>query len=137
MGQLYNGGKINNKGIEFSANASLINNLLLNITYSYINMKNPVFATPKNHLFVSANYKINKVQLFASFQYINHLNTVSDGTAPHFETYTLANAKVSYTIGKYIQLFVSGENLLNEKYETLRYYPMPGITVFGGVNFKL
>ena len=136
MGQLYNGGKINNKGIEFSANALPVDNLSLNLTYSYIDMENPVFATPKNHLFVSGSYKVNKIQLSASVQHIDHLNTVADGSAPHFENYTLVNAKISYKAGKYVELFVSGDNLFNEKYETLRYYTMPGTTFFGGINFK-
>lgn len=136
MGQLYNGGKINNTGIEFSANILPAKNLSLDLTYSYTNMQNPAFATPRNHLFLSGNYKLNNIQLSASIQHIDHLNTVADGSAPHFEDYTLFNAKISYRTGKYIEIFVSGDNLLNEKYETLRYYTMPGTTVFGGVNFR-
>ena len=137
MGQLYNGGEINNKGIEFAANAIPIKNLSVNLTYSYINMKNPVYATPKSHFFLSANYKWNKFQFAASIQQINHLNTVADPSlTPYFQNYTLLNSKISFQIWKYIEIFASGDNLLNRKYETNRYYPMPGTTFFGGLNLK-
>lgn len=136
MGKLYNGGEINNKGIEFSAEALPVKNLSLNMTYSYIHLKNPVYATPKNHLFLSGSYKLNKMIVSLSIQNINHLNTISNGSAPHYENYTLLNAKVSYNICKYVELYVSGDNLLDQKYETLRYYTMPGATFFGGINLK-
>jgi outer membrane cobalamin receptor len=137
MGQLYNGGEINNKGIEFAANVIPVKNLSVNLTYSYINMRTPVYATPKNHLFLSASYKWNKLQFTASVQQINHLNTVADPSlTPYFQNYTLLNSKISFQVLKYIEIFASGNNLLNQKYETNRYYPMPGTTFFGGLNFK-
>jgi len=137
MGQLFNAGKIENKGIEFAANASPLKNLTVNITYSFIDVKNPVYATPKSHLFVSGGYQWNKLHFSASVQQINHLNTVSDPTIrPYFKSYTLLEAKISYQVWKFAEIFASGQNLLNQKYETNRYYNMPGTTFFGGVNFK-
>jgi outer membrane cobalamin receptor len=136
MGQLFNSGKIDNKGIEFAANAIPVKNLSFNLTYCYIDMKSPVYATPRSHLFLSGNYKLNKFQFSASFQQVNHLNTVYDGSEPHFQHYTLINTKVSYVIWKFAEIYISGNNLLNQKYETVRYYSMPGFTFFGGLNFK-
>ena len=137
LGQLYNGGIINNKGIEFAANAIPVKNLSINLTYGYINMKTPVYATPKNHLFLSASYRWNKLQFTVSVQQVNHLNTVADPSlTPYFQNYTLLNSKISFQIWKYAEIFASADNLLDQKYETNRYYPMPGITFFGGVNFK-
>lgn len=136
FGQAINGGSINNKGIEFAATAYPVQHLSFNFTYTYINMETPVYATPKNHLYLSGTYNLNKFKFSANIQRINNLNSVSDGTAPHFENYTLLNAKISYHIWKYADIFASGGNLLNQKYETNRYYPMPGITAFGGVNFN-
>lgn len=136
MGQLFNAGEIDNKGIEFAANAIPVKNLSFNLTYCYIDMKSPVYATPRSHLFLSGNYKLNKFQFSASVQQVNHLNTVYDGSEPHFQYYTLINTKVSYVIWKFAEIYISGNNLLNQKYETVRYYPMPGFTFFGGLNFK-
>lgn len=137
MGQLYNGGEINNKGIEFAANAVPVKNLFLSFTWSYINMKRPVYATPQNHLFLSGSYKWNKFLITASISQVNHLNTVANPSLqPWFQNYTLLNSRISYEIRKYAELFVNGDNLLDQKYETNRYYTMPGITFFGGVNFR-
>jgi outer membrane receptor protein involved in Fe transport len=136
MGQLFNAGEIDNKGIEFAANVIPAKKLSFNLTYSYINMKNPVYATPRSHLFLSGTYKLDKFQFSASFQQINHLNTVYDGSAPHFQDYTLVNTKISYLFWKSAEIYISGNNLLNQKYETVRYYPMPGFTFFGGLNFQ-
>jgi outer membrane cobalamin receptor len=135
MQGLRNAGDINNKGIELQVQAQPSKNLRLEGTYSYINMKNPVFATPKHHLFLSAHYTINKVQLMASLQQINGLD--SDPTpAIASENYSLLMAKAVYVINKNLKWYVSGENLLNEAYAVNRYYSMPGTTIFSGLNIS-
>ena len=132
---LQNAGEVFNKGIEFAANASPLNNLALNLTYSYINMKSPVYATPKHHLFLSCNYRLKKWQFMSSIQYVNHLDT-DPSVKVSFQNYTLFDSKISYQVRKYAELFISAENILNQKYENNLYYPMPGITAFGGVKMR-
>jgi outer membrane cobalamin receptor len=136
MQGLQNAGSVNNKGIEFSANANPLNNLALNITYSYINMKSPVYATPKHHLFLSGDYRFSKWLLTASAEYVNQLDT-DPSTKVSYQSYTLVNSKISYQVWKFAELFISAENILNQKYENNRYYSMPGVTVFGGIKMKL
>ena len=133
---LENAGEVLNKGIEFGASAIPINNLDLNMTYSFTHMKNPVYATPEHNFFASLNYRWKKLTIMASIQHVNHLDTDPSVSNESFETYTLLNSKVSYKVLKYAELFISAENILNQEYETNRYYTMPGITVFGGINFK-
>jgi iron complex outermembrane receptor protein len=137
MGQLFNGGVLDNKGIEFAANANPVKNLSFNFTYSYTHMQNPVYATPKHHIYLSSSYTLHKFQLTASAERVIHLDTQADPTlTPYFQNYTLVNARVSCQLSPVIGLFCSAENLLNQTYENLRYYPMPGTTVFGGINIK-
>ncbi len=137
MGKLYNGGEINNKGIEFAANAIPLRNLSINLTYSHINTETPVYATPKDHLFLSGSYKWDKLKFTASVRQVNQLNTVPNPSlVPHFQNYSLLNSKISYQIREYTEILVNGENLTNQKYETLRYYTLPGVMVFAGGNFK-
>jgi outer membrane cobalamin receptor len=135
MQGLRNAGEINNKGIELQVHAQPTGSLRLEGTYSYINMKNPVFATPKNHLFLSAHYTLNKVQLMASLQQINGLDS-DPSPAVAFENYSLLMAKAVYVINEHVKWYVSGENLLNEAYSVNRYYSMPGTTVFSGLNIS-
>ena len=98
-------------------------------------MKKPVYATPEHQLFVSARYRIEKNLFILSLQQIVNLDT-DPSLIVSQEDYTLVNAKVSRNICRYAELFVSAENLLNQKYEQNRYYPMPGTTVFAGINLK-
>ncbi len=129
-----NTGEVSNKGIEFALISEPIQNLKLNATYSYINMKNPVFATPEHHLFINASYRLKKLQLVANIQQISNLD--NDATsAVNLESYTLLNAKATYHLTRNLKVFISGENLLSTKYEVNQYYTMPKATVFSGLSF--
>jgi len=136
MQGLQNAGKVYNKGIEFAANANPVKDLGLNLTYSFINMESPVYATPKHHLFLSCDYRFKNLFLTANIQYVNHLDT-DPSTKVSFQNYTVLNSKVSYQVWKFAGLFISAENILNQEYETNLYYAMPGITVFTGIKLKL
>lgn len=138
MGKLWNGGEIHNKGIEFAASTKPNKRLSLNFTYSYTDMKDPVYATPQHHIYLNSSYTWNKLLIGANIERVGHLNTQPDPSlTPYFQDYTLLNFRLSYQLNHAVNLFCSGENLLNQSYETLRYYPMPGATIFGGVNVKL
>lgn len=136
MQGLQNAGKVSNRGIEFSANANPSENLALSLTYSYTHMKYPVYATPRHNFFVSSNYRWKKFRAMLSMQHINHLDTDPSAGKESFENYTLVNLKVSYQLKKWCEIFASTENLLNQKYENNIYYPLPGITAFGGIKMK-
>lgn len=132
---LQNSGEVNNKGIEVAINAEASKNLTVNATYSYIHMENPVYATPEHHIYLNANYRLNKLLLTANIQQISNLDN-DPSPKVNMESYTLLNAKATYNLLKNFGLYVSAENLLNQNYQVNRYYTMPGTTVFGGVNFS-
>lgn len=136
MEGLQNAGEVSNTGIEFAATAKPAKDLALNLTYSYINMKKPVFATPKHHLWFSGNYTLKKFQIMSSLQFVNGLDT-DPSNLVRSENYTLLNSKISYRATKFSELFLSAENLFDIKYETNKYYTMPGITIFGGIKVRL
>ncbi len=133
---LQNAGDVLNKGIEFSAHAALSNALSAILTYSYINMKQPIYATPRHHVYVGFQYHKDRWNVTADVQYINHLN-VEPTAAPYFQSYTLVNASAGYQVAKQVELFVKGDNLTNTHYQTNHYYPMPGVTAFGGIKIHL
>jgi iron complex outermembrane receptor protein len=136
LGNLYNTGVIRNKGIEIAINSSPAKNLSFDLSYSYIHMKSPLFATPKHNLFIGGRYNWKKMSLSANVHQINDLDT-DPSNSTNFESYTLLNAKLVYHLTSNIEIFASAENLLNQKYEINRYYPMPGSTFFGGLNLNL
>ena len=130
---LRNAGEFNNKGIEFLIHAQPFSNLKLEGTYSYINMKYPVYATPEHHLYFSAAYRWKKLQMTGSLQQISNLDN-DPLPAVTSEDYTIVKLRFAYPVNKNVKLFVSGENLLNEEYQVNRYYSMPGTTVFTGIQ---
>lgn len=136
MKGLQNAGDILNKGLEFSADAQPTNQLNIHTAYSYIHMKNPVYATPGHQLYISAGYRIKQTNFRLSIQKVANLDTDPSANV-HLENYTLLNARIGYRFCRFAEAFINGENLLNQKYEQNRYYTMPGATFFGGINLSL
>ena len=50
------------------------------------------------------------------------------------ENFTLLNATVNYRLTPQVMLWVRGDNLLAQRYETNAGYPMPRATFMGGVS---
>ncbi|MCG6189606.1 TonB-dependent receptor [Maribellus maritimus] len=130
-----NSGEISNQGIEVAMNAEVLENLVLSTTYSYINMENPVYATPEHQFYFSMHYSPDAFQLMASIQQVSNLDN-DPLSVVNKESYTLLKAKAIYNFTKGLKLYVSGENLLDQTYQVNRYYTMPGTTFFGGINYS-
>jgi vitamin B12 transporter len=52
------------------------------------------------------------------------------------DDYVLVNAKVGYEPIEGLEIYVRGENLLDEKYQVVRGYGTPGASVFGGFTMQ-
>lgn len=131
-----NTGAFTHQGVELDVRFRVSGKLSLHGSYSYLHMDTPKVSSPEHQLFGSANYRAGKFDLSASLHHINNLYTkVTDPVSA--ETYTLLNAKTSYLLTRQITLFVSGENLFDQKYQAQYGYPMPGITLFTGINFSM
>jgi iron complex outermembrane receptor protein len=48
--------------------------------------------------------------------------------------YTLVDARVNYRALKWLDVFVKGDNLLGQEYETMLGFPMPRATFMGGIS---
>ena len=134
-----NVGEFSNKGFELELRWNVMKNLDIKGNYSYLNMEKTVINAPKQQAYIATNYRLNKWTLSANYQYIHDLYlTLGDVTTqPIIEKYGLLNARISYRPLKWLDVFMKGENLTGKQYQTLNGYPMPGITIFGGVNFRL
>ena len=133
-----NAGKFNNKGIELSVQWDVLKNFDIKGNYSYLNMKKPLLSAPAQQAYIAANYRLKQWSLNVNYQYIHQLYLkLEDATPAVTASYGLLNAKVSYRPLKWLDVFVKGENLTGKSYETVYEYPMLGVTVFGGVNFRL
>ena len=135
-----NVGSFNNKGIEFSARYVVNRHLHFNMNYNYLNLDKPVIAAPRQQFNLGANYSYKIWNLNVSSQYIENLYsfTTTDPSKQNIiePDYLLLNVRVSAKPLKYLEIFVSGNNLLNRQYEINNGYPMPGINFNAGFNVR-
>jgi len=133
-------GTFSNKGIEFSAKYALSRNIFLHANYSYLNLNTIIVAAPRQQMNVSANFNHKIWSLNISTQYIEKLYTFispNPTITPIIESgYILLNARISARPMKQLEVFVAGNNLLNQQYEINYGYPMPGIYFNTGINVK-
>ncbi|MDH6303409.1 outer membrane cobalamin receptor [Parabacteroides sp. PF5-5] len=131
-----NVGEFENKGIEFSLNYQILNNLSLHANYSYLDMQKKITGAPRNKLYAGMTYRPGKFTLSAGAQVIDKLY-LATGKTVQTSDYTLVDARVAYRPLKWMEVFVKGDNLLAQRYETMLGYPMPKATFMGGVSFNL
>ena len=136
--QFKNSGEFTNTGIEFAWNFSPSGPWNLHANYTFINMKTPLPATPEHNLFLSGRYRPGKWSFLLKLQNIFNLyNETPEGLQVVEKSYHLLGARIGYRVTRFMDVFVMGNNLLDQEYQISSGYPMPGISVMGGVNLKL
>jgi outer membrane receptor protein involved in Fe transport len=136
--QYKNSGEFNNQGIECMINYLPLEGLRLNANYTYIHMKNPLPGTPGQNLFVSSAYRYQKWQFRLKLQAIFDLyNDTGGGAEVVEEDYQLLGARIGYQATPFLNIYLAGNNLLDQSYQINYGYPMPGINFMGGVSLKL
>jgi outer membrane receptor protein involved in Fe transport len=133
-----NSGEFNNKGIEFLIQYQLLENLKLHANYTYIHMDNPLPGTPGQNLFVSSTYRLKKWQFRLKLQAIYDLYNDTGGEVEVVQQdYQLLGARVGYQATRFLNIYLAGNNLLDQSYQINYGYPMPGINFMAGVSLKL
>ena len=133
-----NTGKINNYGLEFAAQYRINARWYFSTNYSWLYMKHKVLASPEHKWYSGIHYADSQWSFSTGLQFIQNLYTsLKTNTASEKkETFTLWNARAGYRPVNFMELFIKGENLLAQKYEINYGYPMPGITLFGGLVLR-
>jgi len=134
--QNMNVGAFINKGIEFSLNYRILNNLHLHSNYSYIHLEKAVAGSPRHKLYAGLTYNPGKFSLNIGAQMVDKLYIISEKENVQTDSFTLVDARVSYRASKWMEVFLKGDNLLARKYETMLGYPMPRATFMGGVSLN-
>lgn len=133
-----NTGAFLNKGLEFSWRYRPSEVLNLNANYTYINMRDPLPATPGHSLFLSATCKFRNFRLQMKLQDIFDLvNDNGEGSYEVIEeSYHLLGTRISYRVNRFVDIYVQAHNLLNQQYQINFGYPMPGVAVYGGLSLR-
>lgn len=131
-----NTGSFTHYGVEFFGQYDINKDLSINTNYSWLHTDKPLVAAPGHKAFAEVNYRLGKIYFTLNGEFVNNLYTKVTSTTSR-ESYFLLNAKLKYSPHQIITLYLAGNNLLDEAYEINYDYPMPGITVVGGLNMTI
>ncbi|MFT3739666.1 MAG: TonB-dependent receptor [Breznakibacter sp.] len=129
-----NTGEIENRGAELSAACRLSKAVNLSGNYSLLHMETPVTGAPEQKIYLGVDYLQGRWTASTGLQHVEGLYT---STSPNTtETYTLWNLRGGFDLNDKIGLYLKLENLLDQTYEINSGFPMPGITVMGGISIN-
>ena len=128
-----NSGTFQHWGFEWEATYRPRPNLLVEASYAYLHTDVPRLGAPAHQLYLGANYTLNRFDFSLNAQGIAGLYTSVAADNPTREHYVMLNARANIRAGRALSVFVSGNNLLNWDYEINNGYPMPGLSVLGGL----
>lgn len=127
-------GTFTNKGIEFSGKYNITKGITLQGNYSFVDADKMLLAAPRHQANLSLNWAYKIWNFNVSGQQVSELYTRIMPT-PISESYTLVNARVSVQALRWLNIFVMGNNLLNQQYEINYGYPMPN--TYFNTGFKM
>ena len=134
-----NSGRVNNRGFEIDLRGRISKQLELTTNYSFLRMKAPVLAAPESMFNATLHFTPGKFRFAAGVQSIAGLY-ISTGASEIKESYTLLNASASFSNKtKFFgyTLFIKGDNLTGAHYSINPGFPMPGATIFAGINIDI
>lgn len=127
-----NTGAVRNFGVEVAWDWRITECWSVDANYSYLNMEHPVLGAPEHKLYGGAVFRYGRWQASTGLQYVHGLYSETDPVKQ--ENFVLWNLHASCRVLRWLTLWLKGENLLAQKYEINAGYPMPGVTVMGGVR---
>lgn len=131
-----NVGAFENKGVEFSADFRATDQLRFNANYSFLHMGTVYTGAPVHKAYFSGTWTPGRFSANIGVMGIKDLY-LSTGDDAVKSSYVDLKARLAYRATDWLTLFVRGENLLNQSYETMLGFPEPGITVLGGLSVSL
>jgi vitamin B12 transporter len=135
-------GEVTTEGVDFDIAAKPIDELKLDLNYTYLTAENDLTDTrvvrrPENSLNFTAVYTpIKPLTLSMGGSWVmNRVDSdpvsYAQETAPDYFT---LRASATYTINPHVTVWVRGENLTNTQYQPVLGYPALGIGGYGGIK---
>ena len=131
-----NTGKFKNKGFELDATWHFAKSWQLYGGYAYLHTNNSsVLYAPKNKLDLSLSFSPGNFEFTLEN---NNIWSLNNGNPDKHVNYSLLNFRAAYTypVKVPVTFFVKLDNFTDTKYEVVYGCPMPGVTIFGGIEFK-
>lgn len=143
--------KVNHTGFELAADTQFINNLLLRVSYTYLDSedksgtgKDQMQYTPRNRFTMEGKYNFDcGFTPYASLVYVGDQvfytkNSVTPIQKMNLNDYVLINVKLSQRLlDNKLTLYMGVNNLFDANYETSYGFPQAGRFIYGGVELRI
>ncbi|MFW5871307.1 MAG: TonB-dependent receptor [Verrucomicrobiota bacterium] len=143
-----NSGEFTIQGVEVGLDSRPIDDLNMTVHYTYTEIEdgpsgNPHAnreGKPEHVVNATAGYRLDKTKISLEGEYIAGLydsNLLAGGNIEKVDNFFVFDLKSSYLVNPKFEIFAGIENLLDEDYEQIPGYPMPGTTVFAGIKARM
>ena len=133
--------KATSEGIEMGLKWKPAGYFTAAVSYTYLTAENDatnlrLIRRPRHQLGLDAVIRpIEKLTLSTGASWVvERQDSLYPGQVP-IGDYLLIRAAASYQINKYSQIWIRGDNLLDQKYDALRGYPALRLGLYGGLAF--
>lgn len=133
--KLTNAGDFEKKGLEVSVKYQPLDQLLLNMNYSFTDPGQQTLSIPWHKFFAEAFMQLKYAGLKINAEHVSKIYG-DNFSRKRLEDFTLLNAKVFVYPAKGFEFFVECENILNKEYEVIYGYPMPKAAFYIGLNYN-
>ncbi len=140
-------GKAATKGTEFFLRIEPQDNLRLSVEHTATRARDvyndeALLRRPRNKLALKFHYDMTPaghlgIELLHIGEREDQFWQEFESTRVRLGSYSLLNASVSYEILAFLRLFGRLENILDQDYEVVKGYGVPGISAFVGLRLKL
>lgn len=132
----FNSGSYTNYGVEAALNYSTKLNLDFYVNYSYNHISKAIVGAPRHGLNGGVSYNYKRVGVSLDVRYIEGIYT-SVGKVLAQDSFVLLDGKLWLNVAKWCEIYVKGNNLLNQDYQLTYGYPMPKANYLVGVKINL
>lgn len=133
--RLENTGEFEHRGGEVAVTTSPVGNLDLDASWGFLDVGALTLSHPKHQFSAGARYAWDRFTARVGVQHVAGLYG-ADFARNRLPDYTIVNARLAARINGRFGVHVEGENLLDEEYQVMAGYPMPGRGVSVGVHAR-
>jgi len=129
-----NTGGTENSGAEVEMAFKATPQLNVEANYSYLHTSAHITCAPRHKLYAGADFTTGRLELNAGLMYFARLMTDENSDARSHAA--LLHVTATWKAAAGLKLYVRGDNLLAQRYETYKGFPMPRTTFNGGVKWN-
>jgi outer membrane cobalamin receptor len=133
--RLENTGEFLHRGGEVAIRTAPVASLEVDAAWGYLDVGALTQSHPKHQFSAGARYAFHRFTARMGLQHVAGLYA-ADFARNRLPDYTVVNARIAAQLPGRVTAFLSGENLLDEQYQVMAGYPMPGRGISLGLQAR-